>query len=288
VKYAFIEQLRGIHNIDALCRAVGVRRSGYYAARTRAPSLHSTQDLSLREKIKDIHVRHRSALGGLKTWYMLNQEGVQCGKHRVARLRKLDGIEARRKTRFRVMEKHQNVGAAAPELLKRVFNVTAPNKVWVGDITTLRTREGWFHLAIVLDLFARRVVGWAMGSTQPAALPITALQMAIDQRQRPVGVICHTDQGSVYGSSAYRDVLEEQGLIPSMSRRGNCHDNAVAESFFSNLKNEITHHTKYATREQARVAITDYIEVYYNHLRPHQTLGYRTPVEAEAQHNVLN
>lgn len=287
MKYAFIEQWRGQHNIALLCSAVGVGKSSYYAARTRAPSLHSREDLALREKIKEIHVRHRGALGALKTWHMLNRAGIKCGKHRIARLRTLDGIEARRKVRFRVMETHQNVAPPAPELLNRVFQVSAPNKVWVGDITTLRTREGWLHVAIVLDLFARRVVGWAIGPRMPAELPIAALQMAIEQRQRPEGVICHTDQGSVYGSGAYRDVLAKQGLIASMSRRGNCHDNAVAESFFSNLKNEITHHTKYATREQATIAITDYIDVYYNDLRPHQTLGYLTPAEAEKQHNVL-
>ncbi len=288
MKYAFIEKWRAEHSLDALCRVVGVCKSSYHAARKRAPSLHSTVDLALREQIKAIHARHRNAMGGLKTWVMLNRAGVACGKHRVARLRKLDGIEARRKVRFRVMEAHQNTEPAAPDLIQRAFNVAAPNKVWVGDITTLRTREGWFHLAIVLDLFARRVVGWATGARMPAALPIAALRMAIAQRQRPLGVICHTDQGSVYGSSDYRAVLTDHGLIASMSRRGNCLDNAVAESFFSNLKNEITHHTIYDTREQAKAAITDYIELYYNKLRPHQTLGYRTPIEAEAQHNVLH
>jgi transposase InsO family protein len=288
VKYAFIQQWRAEYSLDALCRVVGVGKSSYHAACKREPSLRSRADLALREHIKAVHAQHRNAMGAVKTWVVLNRAGIICGKHRVARLRKLDGIEARRKVRFRVMEAHQHTAPAAPNLLERVFNVDAPNKVWVGDITTLRTREGWFHLAIVLDLFARRVVGWATGPTTPSALPIAALRMAIAQRQRPKEVICHTDQGSVYGSLAYRAVLAENGLIPSMSRRGNCHDNAVAESFFSNLKNEITHHTTYDTREQAKAAIIDYVELYYNKLRPHQTLGYRTPIEAETQHYVLN
>lgn len=286
MKYAFIEKLRAQYGLGAICRVVGISRSSYYAATTRAPSLHSTEDLALRVHLKRVHETHRKALGAVKTWVLLNREGIACGKHRVARLRKLDGIEARRKARFRVMRSYQKTEPPALDLVKRVFTVAAPNLVWVGDITTLRTREGWLHLAIVLDLFARRIVGWSMATTQAATLPIAALKMAIAQRQRPVGVICHTDQGTVYASSAYRDVLAEHDLRASMSRKGNCHDNAVAESFFSNLKNEVTHHTIYDTRQEAKLAISDYIELYYNRMRPHQTLGYRTPVETEARHNV--
>ncbi|MDY7576706.1 IS3 family transposase [Actimicrobium sp. CCI2.3] len=223
----------------------------------------------------------------VKAWVLLNREGIVCGKHRVARLRKLDCIEARRKKHFRVMHAYQHTEPPAANLVNRVFTVDAPNQVWVGDITTLRTREGWLYLAIVLDLFARRIVGWSMGTTQAATLPIAALKMAIAQRQRPIGVVCYTDQGTVYGSSDYRDVLTEHSLVASMSRRGNCHDNAVAESFFSNLKNEITHHVIYDTRQQAMSAISDYIELYYNCLRLHQTLGYRTSMETEKRHRVL-
>lgn len=286
MKYAFIETLRPQYGLAAICRVVGISRSSYYAATTRAASLHSTEDLALRVHLKRIHATHRQALGALKTWVLLNREGVICGKHRIARLRKLDGIEARRKARFRVMRRYQKTEPPALDLVKRVFTVAAPNQVWVGDITTLRTREGWLYLAIVLDLFARRIVGWSMATTQTATLPIAALKMAIAQRERPVGVICHTDQGNMYGSSAYRAVLSEHGMRASMSRKGNCHDNAVAESFFSSLKNEVTHHVIYDTRQEARLAISDYIELYYNPLRPHQTLGYRTPVETEARHNV--
>lgn len=287
MKYAFIEKLRPQYGLAALCRVVGISRSSYYAATKRGPSLHSTEDLALRGHIRRVHAAHRLAPGAVKTWRLLKREGITCGKHRVARLRKLDGIEARRKLLFRVMRTHQKSEPPAANLVNRVFTATAPNQVWVGDITTVRTREGWLHLAIVLDLFARRIVGWAMATTQPATLPIAALKMAIAQRKRPVGVICHTDQGTVYGSSDYRAVLTEHSLVASMSRRGNCHDNAVAESFFSNLKNEMTHHTIYDTRQQARNAISDYIELYYNRVRLHQTLGYRTPIETEAQHDVL-
>lgn len=264
-----------------MCRVLQVGRSNYYAALTRGPSAHCRKDLALREQLGLLHAEQRQTIGSLKAWHLLNQRGIPCGKHRVARLRKLDGIEARRYSKFKVMRAHQKTEPPAVDLVHRHFAVAAPDKVWVSDITTLRTREGWLHLAIVLDLFARRVVGWAMGAAQDVSLPVAALQMAILMRKPTAGLICHTDQGAVYGAKIYRAVLATKGLRPSMSRRGNCHDNAVAESFFSNLKNEMTHHTIYDTRQQAKDAIRDYIEVYYNRLRPHQTLGYRTPIETE-------
>jgi putative transposase len=183
--------------------------------------------------------------------------------------------------KFRVMHAHQNTEPAAPDLVKRQFEVAAANRVWVGDITFINTREGFVHLAIYLDLYARAVVGWAMDTRQTASLPIAALKMAIDQREPSPGLICHTDQGSVYSSKEYRGVLLLNDIRPSMSRRGNCHDNAVAESFFSTLKNELTRHTIYDTRAEAMAAISEYIELYYNLLRPHTTLGGYSPMQAE-------
>lgn len=267
-----------------MCRLLGVSKSGFYAACARTPSQRSREDLALRDKIKAMHALHRLAIGGLKMWRLLNEQGEICGKHRVARLRKIEDIQASRKKRFRVMRDHQKAEPAAPDLVQRAFKVAAPNQIWVGDMTVVQTREGWLNLAIVLDLYARVVVGWSMGSTQAASLPIAALNMAIERRRPQANLICHTDQGSVYHATAYRELLAQHGLRASMSRRGNCHDNAVAESFFSNLKNEITHHTIYATRADATAAITDYIDVYYNRMRPHQTLGYRTPNAVEAHY----
>ena len=270
-----------------MCRVLQISPSSYYSAGKRPPSLHSNVDVALREEIKRIHAEHRYAPGAVKTWRLLNGQGIPCGKHRVARLRKLDNIESARRRRFRVMQTHQHTEPPAADLLQRNFSVAAPNTAWVGDITSIRTREGWLHLAIVLDLFARRVVGWSMDTSQPATLPIAALKMAIAQRKPPADLICHTDQGSVYGSTAYRRVLQQHQLRPSMSRRGNCHDNAVAESFFSQLKNEITHNTIYDTLGQAKAAIVDYIEVYYNRMRLHQSLQYRTPAEVEVQYAAM-
>jgi putative transposase len=288
VKYAWIDEHKLQFRIITMCRVLEVGRSGFYAWRNAEPSERSNAELALRREIVRVHAQQRYAPGALKTWILLNRQGIVCGKHTVARLRKLERLEARRKARFRVMHAHQHSAPPAEDRVKRAFTVDHPNRVWVGDMTCLRTREGWLHLAIVLDLFARRVVGWSMDVTQAATLPIAALKMAIAQRRPAAGLICHTDQGTVYGSTDYRAVLAEHALLPSMSRRGNCHDNAVAESFFSNLKNEITHERMFATRAEAKAAISDYIEVYYNRERLHQTLGYRTPVEVEAHYKVLH
>ncbi len=284
MKYAFVQAHRTQFSLAALCRVFKNSRSGFYDWCGRGPSRHSQRDAELTEHLARLHSQHRRALGALKTWHVLKAQGVACGKHRVARLRKRVGIEARRKQRFRVMVAHHHCEPPVADLVQRAFAVSAPNQVWVGDMMALRTREGWLHVAIVLDLYARRLVGWAMDANQTAALPIAALNMAIIQRHPDAGLICHTDQGVQYASTSYRTVLAQHKFRASMSRKGNCHDNAVAESFFSNLKNEITHHTIYATRKEAKAAIFDYIELFYNRMRPHQTLNYRTPVEAEAQH----
>lgn len=288
MKYAVIEEHSKHHSVRSLCRVLDVKYSTYYAFRRRPSSMRSREDLALRQHIRSLHDSHRHALGAVKTWRLLNASGVVCGKHRVARLRKIEAIEAKRKAKFRVMKAHQHTEPPAPDLLKRAFTVTAPNKVWVSDITTIHTSEGWLHLAIVLDLFARRIVGWAMNQCQDASLPIAALRMAYAQRKPEPGLICHTDQGSVYGSKLYRGVLDERGLRASMSRRGNCHDNAVAESWFSTLKNELTRHTMYPTRAIAIAEISSFIELYYNQRRPHQTLRYLSPMEVEKKYLTPN
>jgi putative transposase len=310
VKYAFVQNHLKQFSIAAMCRALKISRSGYYDWCTRPPSKRSQRDAELSSHIVHLHGKHRRALGALKTWHVLNAQGFECGKHRVARLRKTAGIEARRKQRFRVMVEHHHREPAVCDLVRREFDVQAPDQVWVGDMTTLRTREGWLHLAIVLDFYARRLVGWAMDAHQTAALPMAALSMPIIQRQPDPGLICHTDQGAQYCASTYRALLHKHRFKASMSRKGNCRDNAVAESFFSNLKNELTHHAIYQTRREAKATIFDYIELFYalqavhflrrptgvqssevplgdNRLRPHQTLGYRTPVEVEVQYSEM-
>ena len=288
MKYAVIDEHRSEFPVKALCLALEVGRSGYYAFKAAPPSLRSREDLAMRQEIVKIHMRHRSAPGILKTWRLLNIAGIRCGKHRVARLRKLEGIQTVRATRFRAIKAKERVLPPAPDLVKRAFNVGAPNQVWVGDMTVLRTQEGFLHLAVVLDLFARRVVGWSTDTRQAATLPMAALSMAMEQRRPAPGIIFHSDQGSVYGSADYRKLLAEHGALPSMSRKGNCWDNAVAESFFSNLKNETMHRQLFSTRAEALGVVRDYIEVYYNRMRLHQTLGYQTPASFEAQFRVLH
>ena len=286
MKYAVIDEHRSEYPVKTLCRVLEVSRSVYYAFKQARVSLRSQEDLAMRANIVRINAAHRWAPGAVKMWHLLNAEGIKCGKHRIIRLRKLENIQTTRIKRFRAMNAMDRIQPPVPDLVKRGFQVNAPNKIWVGDITSLRTKEGWIHLAIVLDLFARRIVGWSMDTTQAVALPMAALSMALVQRKPCAGLIFHSDQGTVYGCNEYRALMEKHGVLPSMSRKGNCHDNAVAESFFSNLKNEVMHHRLFTSREEAKAVVNDYIEVYYNRERLHQTLDYQTPVSVEAAFGV--
>lgn len=267
-----------------MCRLLQLSRSGLYAARTRPASAHSRRDVALRIRIEQLHREQKQAPGVIKTWHLLRAEGLICGRNRVARLRRIAGIETLRTARFRKTRSYQKIEPPAPDLVQRQFDVPVPNRVWVGDITLIATRKGPLYLAAYLDLCTRSVVGWAASTKQTAELAVAALHSGIEQRRPAPGLICHTDQGSQFGSTMYRNQLHDHGITPSMSRRGNCHDNAVAESFFSSLKNELTHHTVFENPDAARSAITQYIEVYYNRQRLHQTLGYKTPAEIEALH----
>jgi len=272
--------------VSRLCRTLSVSRGGYYDWLTRGESARSRGDRDLLARIEQVHEASRQAYGAKKTWLELNARGVVCGKHRVARLRKQAGIEARRKLRFRVIVEHHQTAPAAPNLVQRQFGVPAPNRVWVGDMTFIRTRAGFLHLAVLLDLYSRRVVGWAMGERPNLPLAMNALAMALLARLPQDGLIHHTDQGPLYTAYAYQEHLSRHGVRPSMSAKGNAYDNAVAESFFSNLKNELVHHCDFHTREAARTAIFDYIEIFYNRQRRHQTLGYVSPMQFEQREGV--
>ena len=285
MKYAFIERHRPAFSVATLCRTLKVSRSGFYAWHRRTPSARGRANDALVSEIHRVHREHRQACGALKTWRILNRQGIACGKHRVARLRQRHGIEANRKRRFRIVTEHHQTPVSAPDRLNRAFTATAPDRVWVGDMTFVRTRQGWLNLAVLLDLYSRRVVGWAMGPQPNQALALGALDMALAHRQPAVGLVHHTDRGATYSATAYRERLHNAGLLPSMSGRKSAYDNAVAESFFSNLKNELVHHRDFPTRDHARAAIFDYIELYYNRKRLHQTLGYRTPEEVEREWN---
>lgn len=286
MKYAFVRRHEDEFSIMRMCNVMRVSRSGYYAWRERPEGDRIRRNRELLQHIARVHVASRQAYGAKKTWLALNESGIACGKHRVARLRKQAGIEARRKRRFRLTVENHATAPAAPNLLQRQFRVDAPDRIWVGDMTFIRTRQGWLHLAILLDLFSRRVVGWSMSERPDLALVLNALNMALEQRQPKRGLIHHTDQGTIYAARVYRERMQEQGLMPSMSAKGNAYDNAVAESFFGNLKNELIHHSDFESRDAARAAIFDYIELFYNRSRMHQTLGYVSPVGFEQMKGV--
>lgn len=266
-----------------MCRVLCVSRAGFYAWLNHVPSVRARDDVTLLAAIRDVHVGNYEAYGVRRTWRALQLAGVRCGKHRVARLRREGGIEARRRRRFQVMVTHRHTLPPAPDLLKRQFERLKPNQAWVGDMTFVRTRAGWLHLAILLDLHSRRVVGWGMGARPTEQVPLDALEMALLQQQPAPGLIHHTDQGVLYRSGRYRARMADYQLLPSMGSKGSPYDNAVAESFFSTLKNELVHHCSFETHEEARSAIFQYVETFYNPRRLHQALGYRPPLEVERE-----
>lgn len=281
MKYAFIRDLYDQHPIRRLCQALNVSRSGYYQWLTRKPSRRAQSDQRLLIRIRQVHRQSRENYGAVKTWKALKALGIDCGKHRVARLRNEHDLLARRRRRFVHTTRSKPKGWAAPNRLNRDFSTAQPNRIWVGDVTFVPTQAGWLYLAVLLDLYSRRVVGWSMSSRNNLKLVLGALRMAIQQRHPEPGLVHHTDRGRLYAAYEYRQVLDQHQMIPSMSRKKDCWDNAVAESFFNNLKNELVYHQRYGDRLQARAAIFDYIEVFYNRRRIHQTLGYQSPHDFE-------
>jgi putative transposase len=267
-----------------MCRVLHVNRSGFYAAQSRPPSERSRQDIAICARMIELHESQRRAAGTIKTWHLLRAEGIECGRNRIRVLRRRAGIETLRTKRFRNMRTYQKTEPAAPDLVQRGFTMNKPNQAWVGDMTFIQTRQGSICLATYIDLCTHSVTGWAIAASATAKLAVTALQNGLNSQNPGDGLICHTDQGSAYSSTIFRDHLSKNKMKPSMSRKGNCHDNAVAESFFSNLKNELTHHVIFEDRAAAELAINDYIGVYYNQQRLHQSLDYRTPAQVEALH----
>lgn len=281
MRYQFIDTQRSVHRLVRLCAALCVSRSGYYAWRQRPRSARAEADQRLLPVLCRLHQQHREQYGAVKLWRAVQEAGLPCGRHRVARLRKLAGLEARRSRRFRVIVEHHQLPPPTPNLLQQRFVTTALNRVWVGDLTAVPTRAGWLYVAVLLDLYSRRAIGWAMSAKPDQHLTLAALAMALRQRRVRPGLIHHSDQGAQYSSAAYRQRLLDGGLTPSMSRKGNCYDNAVAESFFSTLKNELVHHQTFATRDEASQEIFAFIEGFYNRQRLHQSLGYLSPLAFE-------
>jgi transposase InsO family protein len=267
-----------------MCRVLKVSRAGYYAWLRRSPSARERSDRVLLSHIRRVHEAHRGHCGAVKTWRVLQLQGIAAGKHRVARIRQQHGIEARRRSRYVATTRSKAGGWHAPNLLQRRFTVTQPNCVWAGDVTHVPTREGWLYLAVLIDLYARKVVGWAMCNRNDTVLLTRCLAMALQRRRPGSGLIHHSDRGRTYAGRVYQGQLAAAGLRSSMSRRGDCWDNAVAESFFATLEFELIEGQVFTTRSIARSAIFEFIEVFYNRQRAHQTLGYRTPQDLEAQY----
>jgi len=276
-----MEAHRGIFRIGTMCEVLGVSRSGYYAWRRRPRSLREKTNAKLTETIRRIHEESRGIYGSPRIYAALHRSGIACGRHRVARLMRDEGIRSKTKRRFRYIATKRDEMPSAPNRLERRFTASAPNRVWAADITIVKTAEGWLHLAVVLDLFARRVVGWATSRTVTQTLALEALQRAVVHRRPRPGLVHHSDRGGQYASASYQELLDQHGMLSSMSRPGNCLDNAVVESFFHTLKTELIYQQPYRTREEARLAIFEYLEAFYNRTRLHSTLDYRSPEEYE-------
>lgn len=283
MKYAFIQQHRQEFRVTRLCQTLHVSRSGFYAWHGRPESPRAQQNRALLTHMQKLHQDTREAYGARKMWHLLKQKGHACGRHRIARLRRLAGMVAQRRRRFVRTIQARPEKVSIPNQLNREFTVAKKNRVWAADITYVPTRAGWLYLAVLLDLYSRRVVGWAMRERQTTTLVVEAWRMAWEQRHPAEGLLHHSDQGNQYTASLYRTILTRRGVVLSLSRKGNCYDNAVVESFFSSLKNELTHDRSFQDRTEARQAIFHYIEGFYNRTRLHQTLGYRSPEEFERQ-----
>jgi putative transposase len=287
MKYAFIAAHITAFPMRLMCLALGVSRSGYYAWRKRPASCRSRKNEELLEKIKSVHKKSKERYGSPRVHNQLLADGESCGRGRVARLMSANGISGKRKRKFVVTTDSKHDLPVAENILDREFDVEEPNTVWLSDITYIPTDEGWLYLAGVLDLCSRAAVGWSMSDSLEKELVMDALKMAYDRRRPGTGLLHHSDRGSQYASEAYRTLLDNYGMKMSMSRKGNCWDNAVMESFFGTLKRELVHHRRYRTRAEARKDIFEFIEVFYNRERLHSSLGYMSPLDYEKQIAVL-
>jgi transposase InsO family protein len=282
VKYAFIKAQRQFHSLSLLISALDVSPSGYYAWLVRPESKRTKSNRMLISKIEILHQASRSIYGSPRIHQDLRAQGEVINRKRVERLMRENDIKSKMARKFVITTDSRNT-LAAPDHLQRRFAVSNQDSAWVSDTTFIKTRQGWLYLAVILDLFSRRVIGWAMGDKNDSALVQNALTMAIWRRGKVKGAIVHSDQGSTYASSQYRKQLMENELICSMSRKGECLDNAVAESFFGTLKTELVDHEDYRTKAEAKQSLFEYIEVFYNRQRRHSYLGYLNPVEFERQ-----
>jgi putative transposase len=283
MKYWFMDLHSSTHGVQKMCRGIGASRSGYYRWKIQPQSKRQQENEKILMEVKEAHKNSRRAYGSPRITEDLQAKGMKCGENRVARLMKIHGIVGKAKKKFKATTNSRHALPVAENLLKQNFAAEKPNTVWVSDITYVWTSEGWLYLAVILDLFSRQVVGWAMSDRLTSGFVVKALYQAIGRRHPSSGCILHSDRGIQYASTDFRDVLRAYSFIQSMSRKGNCYDNAVAESFFHTLKTEHVYDYRYETRAEARQSIFEYVEMFYNRQRRHSALGYRSPVSFELE-----
>ena len=292
MRYDFIRLQRKAYSITLLCHVMEVSRSDFYQHIQSEPKKISKEQFALESETKEIFRKSRNTYGARRLSHGLRKQGYNVGRYRAGSLMRRLDLRVKSRRRFKVTTDSKHDHPVAPNHLNRVFQVDVPDKVWTSDITYLWTRQGWLYLAVILDLFSRKVVGWSLQPTMTTDLVIEALTMAVSRRNPLPGILHHSDRGSQYASAAYRQRLDKYKMIASMSRKGNCWDNAVAERFFRSLKSELTDHQLYSTRTEARKEVIEYIEMFYNSDRLHSHLGYHSPSEFEERfwnnRNALN
>jgi putative transposase len=283
MKYWFMDQHSSTHGVQKMCRVIEASRSGYYRWKIQPQSNRQKENDKILVEIRESHKNSKRAYGSPRIVEDLQAIGMNCGENRVARLMKINGIVGKAKKKFKATTNSKHTLPIAENLLNQNFKAEKPNTTWVSDITYIPTGEGWLYLAVILDLFSRQVAGWAMSDRLTSEFVVKALYQAIGHRHPATGCILHSDRGIQYASKDFRDVLSAYGFIQSMSRKGNCYDNAVAESFFHTLKTEHVYDYRYETRAEAKQSIFEYVEMFYNRQRRHSALGYRSPASFELE-----
>ncbi len=288
MKYRFIRDHARSYPVNMLCRLLEVQRSAYYDWRVQPGKVIASEELALRRRMKELFAASRGSLGSRMMKQNLRQEGFEIGRDKTRRLMKSLKLKVKQKRKYKVTTDSNHKLPVAENVLNRDFSPAAPNQAWGSDITYLWTQQGWIYLAVIIDLYSRRVVGWSIDRRMQKALVIRALMMAVNLRKPPPGLIHHSDRGSQYVSHDYQKLLQQHGMICSMSRKGNCWDNAPVERFFGSLKREWTGDRWYRTRLEAIADVREYIAVYYNSKRLHSTLAYMTPMNYEKRLNKVS
>jgi len=282
MRFRLIDQAKKAFPVHRLCKVLGVSQSGYFAWRNRKPSRRQLDDMVLLAHIRAQFATSNETYGAPRMHVELREDGLDVGRHRVARLMRDNGLKALQKRRYKKTTDSNHGGPIAPNLLDQDFACDGPDQKWGADISYIWTAEGWLYLAIVLDLYSRRIVGWAVSDRLKKGLAIMALTRAISTRRPPPGLIHHSDRGSQYCSHDYLRLLKAHGMLPSMSGKGNCYDNAMVETVFKTIKNELIWRASFQTRKAAELALGRYIDGFYNPRRRHSALGYKSPASFEA------